>query len=79
MRIPVAISFVVMLCYLPGSNAAAQTEIDSLIGKHLVEIKDIDSAIYQSKTKGKKQEIITNYFAEKRQEFIVNGITLKLF
>jgi hypothetical protein len=79
MRIPVVISFGAMLCYLYGSNAVAQTKMDSLIGKHLVEIKEIDSAVYQSKTKGKRQEVITNYFAEKRQEFIVNGITFKLY
>lgn len=50
-----------------GQSTVKQTGVDSIATKHLVKLKEIDSAIYSSKMEGDKQEIVTNYFLQKKR------------
>lgn len=42
----------------------AQNEVSKFLGKYLVKINEIDSAIYLNKVEGTKQGVITNYYTD---------------
>lgn len=66
------------LYFCVGANS--QNVPDSLLGAYLVKIGEIDSAINQSTLRGKKTEVITNFFADKKDLFSLdNNIKLQLY